>query len=1455
MGRGLTRGVRGLRAARRPRSGPVCPPERLEPRQVLSALGLTGHYFDDLDFGVLKSTRIDPVIDFNWNVSSPAPGVIPTTYSVRWTGAVVAAFSERYTFTLTADDGVRLWVNDELIVNHWGPGIAGTVSGQIALPAGRETPIKLEYFQGFGPASVRLEWSSQSTPRQVVPAENLRATAPVDQLGMALQETWLGVAGTTVGQLTSSPAYSGPPAYRQMLTSLESLKPDAVESAGSRVRGFIVPSFTGPHVFHVAGRDDVRLSLSPSDDPSAATIVAFTSGATAPYAWHDTPSQASQPVDLVQGRRYYFEVLHKAGIGVEHWAVGWTTPASGAVRVVGASNIEPWGSTATLPATGILTGMSTGRDRILTSPEMWSRAEALVAQGGQFATWYASIKARGDFYLTADLPPTVAPSGAAGGTQPVLAALENQLTYLAGAYRMVSLVEGNTANALKYFEKAKAIILNVIQWNTWDTGSQFLGAAMVSQGISVCYDWMYDAFTAAERKQIADRLYTLAIKPTIDVCTARTYWTQWYGNWAFVCIGGVGSAALAIAPEHYRAEAETLLAVGWPVLQSSMRHFAGENGGWHEGPGYLGYGTLYLIRLMSNLQSAVGTDYGLSNETGFAQVANYLLHVSTNVGGNSNGTFPFGNGDWSQNGDPWFYWLAARFDRPDVSRVVRERADSRSTATIVSGGTTRSQSVASFQSPWALLWYDPRGDQPALMQSPGAAVQRTDAGFYGDPRLLQWGTHGRPNHSEHVNIWRDSWTNPSTTLMFKGTYQGVDAHDDLDGGSFILDALGTRWAGHLPNDSYSLPRVGGTPYGPYGRRAEGQNTLVINPTANDYLSSADANERALNADQVYKDEAGRLAAAEVIKSLATDLESVAVVDLSNLYAKMRVSSVLRGFRLDRRDGSVLVQDEIKAAVGPDIHWFMHVPVAFASWRNHIQISADGRTATITIGSNRLECRILAGTGARFVVKEAAPLPSSPDVPGQRQYTGFSKLTINYTGTRDERLAVWMVPLKSGQSAPAVAPEIRPLAEWRPAGVQEVWAGDIDNYASVSPADMAAATEVWTQQIVTATGRQPKALDDTASGRVVPVTLDLPLGPGEQVTWAKLVVGLKSGGPSSGDRFHFESTNGVPLSLIGWSGVDAAATSRELVLSSSQLTQLQDGRVNLAFSGNVSVDWVQLQYTSIQTGVVHVPAGEWLVDSTVRAGSTPLVKRGPGTLVLTVAGEFSGGTVVEEGAVVVRHPSALGSGPLTIRAGGVVGLDVGRATVPVSGLVLDPAGRLDLGTGRLEVAPGGFDPAAVRQALAVGRNGGSWNGVAGIVSSEAPGAPWAVGNAISQGSLVLAWAAMGDANLDGRVDTADLNAILTGGLLNSGATTGDWQRGDFDYDGRVTTADVNAMLSTGLLNTGSYAPPTLLATGSPSGDTTAGDTLTSETAEPLAIAWFAVEQEARAATARTKKPRA
>src|SRR6185503_17211410 len=78
--------------------------EVLESRQLLSG-GLTGVYYDNQDFTGTKITRIDPTVNFNWGYGSPMSGIAPDSFSVRWSGQVLAQKTERYTFYVRSDDG------------------------------------------------------------------------------------------------------------------------------------------------------------------------------------------------------------------------------------------------------------------------------------------------------------------------------------------------------------------------------------------------------------------------------------------------------------------------------------------------------------------------------------------------------------------------------------------------------------------------------------------------------------------------------------------------------------------------------------------------------------------------------------------------------------------------------------------------------------------------------------------------------------------------------------------------------------------------------------------------------------------------------------------------------------------------------------------------------------------------------------------------------------------------------------------------------------------------------------------------------------------------------------------------------------------------------------------------------------------------------------------------------
>ncbi|MFC4099004.1 fibronectin type III domain-containing protein [Paenibacillus xanthanilyticus] len=135
--------------------------------------GLTAQYYDMSDLTNLFVTRIDPNIDFNWDHGSPAAGMGENTWSARWTGKVQPQYSETYTFTSNTDDGVRVWVNNQLIIDKWVGQGATEWNGTIALAAGVKYDIKVEYFDDGGGALAQLYWSSASQPKQIVPQSRL----------------------------------------------------------------------------------------------------------------------------------------------------------------------------------------------------------------------------------------------------------------------------------------------------------------------------------------------------------------------------------------------------------------------------------------------------------------------------------------------------------------------------------------------------------------------------------------------------------------------------------------------------------------------------------------------------------------------------------------------------------------------------------------------------------------------------------------------------------------------------------------------------------------------------------------------------------------------------------------------------------------------------------------------------------------------------------------------------------------------------------------------------------------------------------------------------------------------------------------------------------------------------------------------------------------------------------
>jgi plastocyanin len=122
----------------------------------------------------VTAEQVDNTVDFDWGVKRATKLTPADNFFVRWEGTVTPQFSERYRFRMRADGGVRLWINDTLIVDDWVTWKFPIYrSGTADLQAGVPATIKLEYFDTTGAASCCLRWSSPARTVEVIPQAKL----------------------------------------------------------------------------------------------------------------------------------------------------------------------------------------------------------------------------------------------------------------------------------------------------------------------------------------------------------------------------------------------------------------------------------------------------------------------------------------------------------------------------------------------------------------------------------------------------------------------------------------------------------------------------------------------------------------------------------------------------------------------------------------------------------------------------------------------------------------------------------------------------------------------------------------------------------------------------------------------------------------------------------------------------------------------------------------------------------------------------------------------------------------------------------------------------------------------------------------------------------------------------------------------------------------------------------
>jgi hypothetical protein len=194
------------------------------PSQTPAGTGLTGNYYTNssatyasganFNPANFRFSRLDTNIDFTFNTTTPFAN--NGYFCARWIGQVQPQYSETYYFVANTDDGVRLWVNDQLIIDSWISKVASDLTGTIALQGGVRYNIKMEYFQLTGSGVAHLSWYSPSQAKQVIPSSLLYPTN-VTQASTALISplTAVGFIGQpfsfTVVGANSATSYSAAP--------------------------------------------------------------------------------------------------------------------------------------------------------------------------------------------------------------------------------------------------------------------------------------------------------------------------------------------------------------------------------------------------------------------------------------------------------------------------------------------------------------------------------------------------------------------------------------------------------------------------------------------------------------------------------------------------------------------------------------------------------------------------------------------------------------------------------------------------------------------------------------------------------------------------------------------------------------------------------------------------------------------------------------------------------------------------------------------------------------------------------------------------------------------------------------------------------------------------------------------------------------------------------------------
>ncbi len=533
----------------------------------------------------------------------------------------------------------------------------------------------------------------------------------------------------------------------------------------------------------------------------------------------------------------------------------------------------------------------------------------------------------------------------------------------------------------KYAQRCYAELEAACNFQDWNP-RHFLDTAEMSTAFALGYDWLYHWMNDDQRSFIRKNLIEKGLNQVMedyeDKPRTRTYrWYQDYpgDNWKLVCNGSMSMAALAIGDESdARDIASEVLTYAYKESYSFVRRaYSAKDGTYSEGLGYWDYATYYLGLLSSSLISTTGSDYGLADYEGLRKSVDFVRYMSSNTPK----SFSFGD-DRESRDTGWtvLLWLADYYQSYDIASVRLKKIPNDSFNYL------------------DLLWIEEDKTPDSAKDSP------TD-----------WGEVGASNAS-----FRNTWEESGIVTALHAGENIYKYHGHYDLGTFYLESNGARFFTDLGNENYELEN---RQYS-YRIRAEGHNTLVINPSQElDQQEGAEC----------------------LITEFASGNEAYAVTDLTAAYEPSGAESVVRGLKMIKDKECVVIQDEISLNSPGEIYWFAHT-------KGQIEVANNGRSAVVTVGSDKMWVGIISDEG-KFSVMNAELLPTSLAVPNQTDNSEYRKLSVHLTNTKNATISVACIPLKQGETQPSWTPSLKAISEWTPQTTE----GDVNADGKFNIADL------------------------------------------------------------------------------------------------------------------------------------------------------------------------------------------------------------------------------------------------------------------------------------------------------------------------------------------------------------------------------------------------------------------